>query len=86
VHVTTRNPNIPSREVDTENKRRTPKKEYMPPLQEVPLQEAPLSPTGQVHVEQEIQGLPLQIDLQQAQSGVHTPQILCRFKQVCKQV
>jgi hypothetical protein len=42
------------------------KNEYMPPLQVIPLQEAPSSQTKQVHVEQEIQGLPLQINLQQA--------------------
>jgi hypothetical protein len=35
------------------------KEEYMPSLQEVPLQEAPTSRTGQVHVKQEVQGLPL---------------------------
>ncbi len=40
--------------------------EYLPPLQEVPLQEAPLSRTGQVHVEHKVQGLPLQINLQRA--------------------
>jgi hypothetical protein len=39
------------------------KEEYMPLLQEVPLQEAPSSQTEQVHVEQEVQGLPLQINL-----------------------
>jgi hypothetical protein len=54
------------------------KEDYMPPLQEGLLQEAPSSQTGQVHVEQEVQGLPLQIDLRQAQSGIQTtPQICC---------
>ncbi len=62
------------------------KNKYVPQLQEVPLQEAPLSCTGQVHVEQEVQGLPVHIDLQQAQSGIQTtPKILCRVRQVCKQ-
>jgi hypothetical protein len=42
------------------------KEEYVPPLQEVSSQEAPSSQTGQVHVEQEVQGLPLQINLQRA--------------------
>jgi hypothetical protein len=46
-----------------EGQGRQTKEEYTPPLQEVQLQEASLSQTGQVHVEQEIQGLPLQIDL-----------------------
>ncbi len=55
----------------------------MPPLQEVPLQKAPSSRTGQVHVEQEVQGPPLQINLQQAQSGIQTmSQILCRVRRV----
>jgi hypothetical protein len=49
-----------------EGQGRQAKEEYMPPLPEVPSQEAPLSQTGQVHVEQKVQGLPLQIDLQQA--------------------
>jgi hypothetical protein len=40
--------------------------EYVPPLQKVPSQEAPSSRTGQVHVEQELQGPPLQIYLRQA--------------------
>jgi hypothetical protein len=62
------------------------KEEYVPSLQEVPSQEAPLSQTGQVHVEQEVQGLLLQIDLRQSQSGIQTmPQILCRVRWVCKQ-
>jgi hypothetical protein len=39
------------------------KDEYVPPLQEVPLQEASSSRAGQVHVEQEIQGLLLQVNL-----------------------
>jgi hypothetical protein len=42
------------------------KEEHVLSLQEVPLQEAPSSQTGQMHVEQEVQGLPLQINLQQA--------------------
>jgi hypothetical protein len=50
-----------------EGKGQQAKEEYMPPLQEVPLQQEPSSSrTGQMHVEQEIQGiqgLPLQIDL-----------------------
>jgi hypothetical protein len=58
----------------------------LPPLHEAPSQEAPLSRTGQVHVEQEVQGLPLQINLQQAQSGIQTtPQILCQVRRVRKQ-
>jgi hypothetical protein len=57
-----------------EGQGRQAKEEYLPPLQEVPLQEAPSSRTRQVHVEQEIQGLPLQIDLQRSQSGIQTTQ------------
>ncbi len=45
------------------------KEEYVPPLQEVPSQEAPPSWTRQVHVEQEVQELPLQINLQWAWSA-----------------
>jgi hypothetical protein len=55
------------------------KEDYMPPLQEFSLQEASSSGTGQVHVEQKIQGVPLQINLWQAQSGIQTtPQLFCR--------
>jgi hypothetical protein len=43
-----------------------PKKNMVPPLQEIPSQEAPSSQTKQVYVEQEVQGLPLQINLRQA--------------------
>ncbi len=68
-----------------EGEGRQAKEEYVPPLQEVPLLEAPLSRTGQVHVEQEVQGLPLQIDLQQAQSDIlTTPQIFYQVRQVRK--
>jgi hypothetical protein len=35
-------------------------------LQEISLQEASSNQTKQVHVEQEVQGLPVQINLQQA--------------------
>jgi hypothetical protein len=69
-----------------EGQGRQAKEVYVPPLQEVPLQEASSSRTGQMHVEQEIQELPVQINLWQAQSGIPTmPQILCRVRQVCKQ-
>jgi hypothetical protein len=38
-----------------------------------------------MHVEQEVQGLLLQIDLQQAWSGIQaTPQIFCQVRQVPK--
>jgi hypothetical protein len=68
-----------------EGQRRRAKEEYVLPLQEVPLQESPSSQTGQLHVELEVQGLPLQIDLQQTQSGIQaTPQIRCQVRRVCK--
>ena len=44
-------------------------KEQLPPLQEIPLQEAPWRQPGQVHMEQEIQGISFQIYFQQAQGG-----------------
>jgi hypothetical protein len=40
------------------------KEEHMPPLQKIPLQEVPLRQTGQMHVEKEIQRIPLQVNLQ----------------------
>ncbi len=69
-----------------EGKRWRAKEECVPPLQKVLLQEAPSSWTGQVHVEQEVQGLPLQIYLGQAWSGIQTMlKILEGVRQVCKQ-
>jgi hypothetical protein len=49
--------------MEAENRRRTKtmnqSRIHVPPLQEIPLQEASSSQTEQVHVEQEIQGLQL---------------------------
>jgi hypothetical protein len=47
-----------------EGQGRQAKEEYMPSQHEVPSQEAPSGQIGQVHVEQEVQELLLQIDLQ----------------------
>jgi hypothetical protein len=50
------------------------------------LEEALLSQTEQMHVEQEVQGLLLQINVQQARSGIQTtPQILGQVRRVRKQ-
>jgi hypothetical protein len=67
---------------DKDNK---PKKNTCPHCKKFHLQEAPLSRTGQMHVEQEVQGLPLQIDLRQTRSGIQAmPQIHCQVRQVRK--
>jgi hypothetical protein len=92
VDANARNLNNPSHVADIENRRRkrtTSQRRIHDPLQEVPLQQEPSSSrTGQMHVEQEIQGIQgllLQIDFWQAQSGVQTmPQILCRVRRVCE--
>ncbi len=85
-----RNPKVPSHAVDTLNGRRTRKTSQRKILyhtsKNLIAQEASSSWTRQVHVEQEVQGLHLQIDLWQAWSGVQTmPQILCRVRRVCEQ-
>jgi hypothetical protein len=87
VHASARNPNVTRRPQKTEEGQgQQAKEEYMASLQEVPSQEAPSSQTGQVHVEQNVKGLPVQSDLQLAQSGIQTtPQICCQDKWVCKQ-
>jgi hypothetical protein len=64
---------------------RTPK-EHLLPLQEIPLKEAPLYWPRKVHVEQEVHGLPLQVDMQLDQSGVQTPpHFFGRIRQVCQE-
>jgi hypothetical protein len=53
------------REDQEEGRQQCASKEHLPPLQNNSTQEAPSCQPGQMHVEQEIQEIPLQIHLQQ---------------------